>query len=545
MGNSKFQIRAPLLITIGLAAGVLLGTTMINRSNTNNEVVNSVVKFREVISNIEESYVDEVNAEQLVDDAISEMLENLDPHSIYIPRSEVEITNADLKGEFDGIGIEFNIIKDTIIVVSPLTGGPSEEVGLKSGDKIVRVDGKNVAGTGITIRGVIDLLRGPKGSKVTIGIIRGDRDETMEFKITRDKIPQYSVDTGYMIDVETGYIKISRFSATTYEEFRRELSQLTEQGLKKLIVDLQGNPGGYMDRAVNVADEFIDDEKLIVSQDGRKKRYNAEFRAYRKGLFEEGALVVLINEGSASGSEIVAGALQDHDRALIVGRRSFGKGLVQMPISLSDGSEIRLTISRYYTPSGRSIQKFYNGDMNYYHADRRHRFENGEFFSEDSITVNDSLKYKTSKGRNVYGGGGIMPDFFVPLDTTFDSPYFSSLVYNNVIREYTLEYYNKNREKLDRMSLDEYMDSFKITESMLNELIELGKKSDVRYVDKEFRRSKPLIRNRMKAYIARSLWKNEGWYRVANEFNEIYQKALDLFDEAEHLATAENLLADE
>ncbi|MBR9998615.1 MAG: S41 family peptidase [Cyclobacteriaceae bacterium] len=542
MGNTRFNISAPILVAIGLAAGVLLGATMINQGTSDHEVVNSVVKFREVISNIEKSYVDDVESEVLVNDAISKMLEKLDPHSIYIPKSDVELTNADLKGEFEGIGIEFNIIRDTIIVVSPISGGPSEGAGIKSGDKIIEVDGENVAGIGINLRGVIDRLRGPKGSEVIVGILRRKSIKLDEFKIIRDKIPQFSVDVGYMINDQIGYIKISRFSATTYDEFRKELENLKSQGLEKLILDLQGNPGGYMDRAVNVADEFIAGDKLIVSQDGRVKRYNSEYRAFKKGLFEDGPLIVLINEGSASGSEIVAGALQDHDRALIVGRRSFGKGLVQMPIPLSDGSELRLTISRYYTPSGRSIQKPYNGDMDIYHADRIQRYEHGEFFNEDSIFVNDSLIYKTSKGRTVYGGGGIMPDYFVPMDTAYDSQYFTDLFYNNVIREYTLEYFNENRESLEKMGLDEFNNEFVVTENMLHELVKLGKKVEVSFDRNEFEKSKPLIRNRIKAYIARSAWNSKGWYKVANEYNETFQEALNHFDKAEHLASTESLV---
>jgi len=542
MGNSKFQVRAPILVAIGLAAGILLGATMINQGKTKNLIISSVIKFREVISNIDKSYVDDVETNDLVDDAIVKMLEKLDPHSIYIPKSDVALTNADLKGEFEGIGIEFNIIKDTIIVVAPINGGPSEEAGLKSGDKIIEVDGENVAGIGITIRGVIDRLRGPKGSEVTVGILRLNRENLIDFKIIRDKIPQYSVDVGYMVNDEIGYIKISRFSATTYDEFKKELEDLRSQGLQKLILDMQGNPGGYMDRAVNVADEFIAGDKLIVSQDGRAKRYNAEYRAYKKGLFEDGPLIVLIDEGSASGSEIVAGALQDHDRALIVGRRSFGKGLVQMPIPLSDGSELRLTISRYYTPSGRSIQKPYNGNKESYHADRMHRFENGEYFSEDSISINDSLIYKTSKGRIVYGGGGIMPDYFVPLDTTYDSPYLSQLMYNNVIREFTLNYYNENRTELDNMNLENFNNYFVVTDRMLDQMLKLANDVNIAYNEEDFEKSKPLLKNRIKAYIARSAWNNIGWYKVANEYNEIFQEALNHFEKAEHLARTESLV---
>jgi len=296
-----------------------------------------------------------------------------------------------------------------------------------------------------------------------------------------------------------------------------------------------------MERAVDVADEFISGDKLIVTQDGRVKRYNAEFRAYRKGLFEEQPVIVLIDEGSASGSEIVAGALQDHDRALIVGRRSFGKGLVQMPIPLSDGSELRLTISRYYTPSGRCIQKPYNNGKDSYHADRMTRYENGEYFNEDSIEFIDTLKYNTAKGRVVFGGGGIMPDHFVPLDTTFSTAYLSHLLYRNAIREFTLNYYNENRERLEAMSLSDFKNNFRVTDKMLDEVIRIGESVGVTFDEQQYLISKPLIINRIKSFIARSVWNNEGWYRIANEFNEVYQEALTQFEEAEHLASAVNL----
>ncbi len=541
MGNKKFDIRAPLLIAFGLALGILIGAYLINQNNSSKMIVNSVTKFREIIGNIENSYVDEVNAEDLVDGAILDMLDKLDPHSVYIPKRDVELTNADLRGEFEGIGIEFNIIKDTILVVAPLIGGPSEAVGLRSGDKIVKVDGETVAGTGITIRDVVNALRGPKGTEVVVSIKRKNNNELIDFTIIRDKIPQYSIDAAYMINDEIGYIKVIRFASTTYEEFREKMTELTEAGMTKLILDLQGNPGGYMERAVDIADEFIPGDKLIVSQDGRVKRYNAEFRAYRKGLFEENPVIVLIDEGSASGSEIVAGALQDHDRALIVGRRSFGKGLVQMPIPLSDGSELRLTISRYYTPSGRCIQKPYTEGKDTYRADRMNRFENGEFFSEDSIEFADTLKYNTAKGRVVYGGGGIMPDHFVPLDTTLNTAYLSHLLYKNAIREFTLNYSNEHREELEAMSLAEFKNNFRVSDTMLKELIRIGESVDVTYNEQQFITSKPLIINRVKSFIARSIWNNEGWYKIANEYNEIFQEALTQFDQAEHLASAKDL----
>ena len=363
VNNSRFQIRAPMLLAAGLVIGLLIGVSIFEFKPGRSTVMNNVSRFSEVLSLINQSYVDSVNVKQLVTGAISNMLEKLDPHSIYIPKKDVELTNSDLRGEFEGVGIEFNIIRDTIVVVTALPGGPSANEGIESGDKIIKVNDENVAGIGISIRGVVDRLRGPKGSQVNVSIKRRNESELLKFTITRDKIPQYSVDAAYMINKDIGYIKISRFSSTTYDEFHSKLKELLEKGMNKLVLDLQNNPGGYMDRAVDVADEFIGNDEMIVSQKGKTDKYNAEYRAYRKGLFETEPVIVLIDENSASGAEIVAGALQDDDRALIVGRRSFGKGLVQVPMMLSDGSELRLTIARYYTPSGRSIQKPYDGSI--------------------------------------------------------------------------------------------------------------------------------------------------------------------------------------
>ena len=381
--NSKFHVRLPLLLALGLAAGMLIGATMFGGSNQ--KLKQGYTKFKEILMYINENYVDTVDTEELIDYSIDKMLEKLDPHSVYIPLKDVIAANEGLEGGFEGIGIEFNIFKDTIYVVAPLSGGPSEAVGLKSGDKIIQVDGEDVAGISIDNRGVAKRLKGKKGTEVIVKVKRRGVEKMLEFKIIRDKIPQESVDVAYMIDEKTGYIKVSRFARTTYTEFRTKLQQLTAQGMTQLLVDLRDNPGGYMDKAVKMTDELIKGNKLIVKQDGKDRRFNAKHNARIKGLFEKGSVIVLINEGSASASEIMSGALQDHDRALIVGRRSFGKGLVQMPIDLSDGSELRLTIARYYTPSGRSIQKPYSKDKrDGYALDIAKRIENGELFHADS-----------------------------------------------------------------------------------------------------------------------------------------------------------------
>ncbi len=536
--NSDFQIRLPLLLTIAVAAGILIGATMADGSTTRNNLISGYLKFKEILTFVQRDYVDEVDTDELVETAINRMLEKLDPHSVYIPAKDLELAKSQLEGEFEGIGIEFNIIKDTIYVVAPLSGGPSEEVGLVSGDKIVKVDDEVVAGVGVDNRKVFELLRGKKGTEVKVGVKRRSADDLIDFTITRDKIPQESVDVSYMIDDEVGYIKVSRFAATTYDEFHDALAELKSKGMTKLVLDLQGNPGGYMDRAINIADEMLSDNKMIVYTKGKQPRYNSEARAYREGIFENQPIIVLIDEGSASASEIVAGALQDNDRALIVGRRSFGKGLVQMPIPLDDGSELRLTISRYYTPSGRSIQKPYEAGAKEYGDDISNRFEHGELINPDSIHFEDSLKYETSKGRVVYGGGGIMPDYFVPIDTTNSRNKFLIALYStNAVREYTLLYYQNNKAKLEGMTYDEFYNNFEVSDKMLGKIVDLVDESDVEYTSEDYEAGKERLRDQVKALIARSVWGNEGAYPVYNQRNNVLQEALKLFDQAEKLAS--------
>ncbi|QSE97924.1 S41 family peptidase [Fulvivirga lutea] len=532
--NTKYQIRLPIILAIGLAAGIFLGATFSESPNIQNDLNKDIQKFKEVLTLIDKNYVDEVNTEELVEDAIEHMLGKLDPHSYYISAKDKVEANEELQGNFEGIGVEFNIFRDTIVVVTPLSGGPSEALGIQSGDQIIKIDGKDVAGVGFTNRDVQKHLKGPKGSKVTVSIKRGNRKSLIDYEIIRDKIPQYSVDASYMIDDEIGYIKISRFAATTYEEFMQAMLKLKEQGMDKLILDLQGNGGGYMNQAINIADEFIAGNKKIVYTQGKESRFNSQANSQREGMFEKGELIVLVNEGSASASEIVSGALQDNDRALIVGRRSFGKGLVQAPIDLTDGSEVRITISRYYTPSGRSIQKPYD-DKEDYSADLIARYNNGEFFSADSIHFNDSLKYETTSGRIVYGGGGIMPDYFVPLDTSANSAYLNRLFVKNVIQEYVFNYANENKAKLDEMSYKDFYDNFQVTETMRMGLATKGKEYGVKPDYEDMRKNKDLFNLHIKAQIARQIWKNDGFYPIFNQTNEVLQQAIQMFDEAENL----------
>lgn len=534
--NTKAQVRLPIIIALAIAGGIWIGATFAEPKTDRNDLKAAIYKLQEIITYINRDYVDSVNTNELVEFGIEKMLEKLDPHSSYIPAKDAALAKSQLEGNFDGIGVEFGIIRDTIYVVAPLTGGPSEKLGIQSGDQIIKVDGKTVAGTGITNNDVFTLLRGPSGSVVEVDIRRKSQKEFLKFDIVRDKIPQYSINASYMINNEIGYIKVTRFAATTYDEFKKAVTELKSQGMKKLVLDLQSNPGGYMGAAINIADEILGSNAVIVSQEGKTSRFNQKAYAVKQGIFEDGSVVVLINEGSASASEIVAGAIQDNDRGLIVGRRSFGKGLVQMPIDLSDGAELRLTIARYYTPSGRSIQKPYGDKEDDYNLDWIKRFEHGEFFSADSVKFNDSLRYETTSGRAVYGGGGIMPDYFVPLDTTMSSAYVNRLFNSDSAREFILDYLDKNKKKFDGMSFEDYYNKYQVSDEMLKGLIKVGERNKVKFDEKDFNKSKEYLKILVKANMSRTIFDDNAYYKVINDINEIYLQAIKLFDEAEKLA---------
>lgn len=534
--NTKAQIRLPIVLALAISAGIWIGATFVETKSNQNDLKSAIYKIQEVLTYINRDYVDSVDTNELAEHGIEKILEKLDPHSSYITAKDADLAKSQLDGEFDGIGIEFGILRDTIYVVAPLSGGPSEKLGIQSNDQIIKVDGETVAGTGVTIRDVFDLLRGPKGSVVNVAIKRKNQEDLIDYAITRDKIPQYSINASYMINGDVGYIKITRFAATTYDEFVKALTKLKSEGMTKLILDLQGNPGGYMGAAISVADEILSDNAVIVSQEGKLNRYNQKAFANKKGIFESGSVVVLINEGSASASEIVAGALQDNDRGLIVGRRSFGKGLVQMPIDLSDGAELRLTIARYYTPSGRSIQKPYGEGEEDYNLDWINRMDHGEFFNADSIKFNDSLKYETVKGRTVYGGGGIMPDYFVPLDTSMVSTYVNRLFGTDSHRELIMEYLENNKKSFDNVSFQEYYDNYEVSEAMLKQLIKIGERNQVGFNEKEYLKSKEYLKTLIKAHMGRSIYDDNAFYKIINDINEVYQQAIKLVDEAEKLA---------
>ncbi|MBS1506949.1 MAG: S41 family peptidase [Bacteroidetes bacterium] len=527
--NTNYQISLPLILCIGLAAGLLIGASLNTKPSSMKADNAEIEKLREVLSLVENEYVDKGKTDAVVEDAIGHILGKLDPHSAYIPAKEKVEANEDLKGNFEGIGIEFNIFHDTLVVVAAISGGPSEAVGLRPGDRIVKVGDKVIANIKLTNTDVQKYLKGPKGTEVKIEVVRKREKSPLAFTIIRDRIPQTSVDASYMIDQEIGYIKVSRFSQTTYDEFKQALEKLKKDGMKKLVLDLQGNPGGYMDQAINVADEFLPKGEKIVFTKGQETKYNEDALATDRGDFEKGSLIVLVNEGSASAAEIVSGALQDNDRALVVGRRSYGKGLVQRPFDLNDGSEVRLTISRYYTPSGRSIQKPYE-DLDAYDKDIIKRYKHGEFFHSDSIHFNDSLKYHTLNGRTVYGGGGIMPDYFVPLDTTNSSKYFNELFAANTIREFAFNYAEENKERLEKMGYTNYKDKFVVDDNLLNQLVALGEKEKVKADRKDLARNKVVFQVYLKAEIARRVWGNPSFYPIFNESNEVLQQAIKLFD---------------
>lgn len=541
--NSKSAIRLPIIISITLAAGVLLGSTFFSGGKKLTDVAKGYAKFREVLLLVENNYVDSVNTEELVDYSISKMLEKLDPHTAYFNTEEATAARSQLDSGFDGIGVEFNIYNDTVYVVTPLSGGPSEAVGIQSGDRIIKVNKEVLSAPGVTNGQVYKMLRGKRGTKVMLTIERLGLKDNMNFEVVRNRIPTYSVDAAYMVDKEIGYIKVSRFSETTFDEFKSALATLKADGLKKLVLDLRGNPGGYMERATSIADEFISGDKLLVYTEGKDSRFNRKTRSHIEGGFEQGALVVLVDEGSASASEILAGALQDHDRALIVGRRSYGKGLVQMPIKLSDGAELRLTISRYYTPSGRSIQKPYEmGKGEDYNKDLTHRYDSGEFFNADSIKFDKTKAYKTDGGRTVYGGGGIMPDVFVPRDTLMNSKYLFELYSKNIIREYALRYGNENSKKIEKQTFAEYLKSFEVTDAMISDLVKDAARSGIKLNEKELNRSKPVIKSQTKAIIGRYVYGrkrkdglNNEVYEVLNPMDNVYQNALKVFGKASEL----------
>ncbi len=517
------------MLAVSVILGILIGIYL-PRQNTSKQppfLKLKSDKLNGIINIIESDYVDSVNRNDLEDAAIPAILKKLDPHSVYIPAKDLARANEPLEGNFEGIGISFNMLTDTILVISTIPGGPSEKIGLQAGDKILYVNDSLVAGRGISDEKVMGMLKGPRGTNVSIKILRKGYKDLLTFNITRDKIPIYSVDVAYMIEKNIGYIKINNFAVTTFEEFMKGLRDLKGKGMTKLILDLRQNSGGVMEAAIQIANQFLRENQLIVYTEGRSHP-RSEARATGKGEFETGDLVILIDEWSASASEILAGAVQDNDRGTIIGRRSFGKGLVQEPIRFSDGSGIRLTIARYYTPSGRSIQKPYNNGFDQYFLDLNTRIARKELEIQDSIHFSDSLKFLTQGGRTVYGGGGIMPDKFVPLDTLEVSPYF--LKVRPLIYQFSLKYTETKRTLLKKFpeagELEKYLDK----QGLLDQFARYASQNGVKTDPEGFRISGRIIHTQIKAYIARNILDNRGFYPIWEEIDTTLKYAVKFLE---------------
>ena len=523
----KKNFIAGLLLTavLFLTATVSTGQNLANRKE--------IQKLIQTMQIIELAYVDSVDIQDIVTKTIEQVLKELDPHSAYLSVEELKKSNEQLEGSFEGIGVTFQIYHDTILVISPVPGGPSEKLGILSGDKIVKINGEDATGKDINNEWVFDRLRGKKGTSVDISIYRGKKD-LLDFTIVRDKIPLNSIDASFMATPEIGYIRLNRFSKTSQEEFVQSVTDLKSKGMNKLILDLRGNSGGLLNTAFELADEFLPAGELIVYTEGLHNP-RKDFHATSLGNFEKGKLVIIIDEASASASEIVAGAVQDLDRGIVIGRRSFGKGLVQGPFDLSDGSLIRLTTARYYTPTGRSIQRPYENGTEDYYNDFSERFKHGEYVHADSIKFPDSLKYKTRAGRIVYGGGGIMPDIFIPWDSTMFSDYFVELRRKNVLNTFTLDYVEDNRDKINRQypGFREFNKEFKITPDIIREFKETAEREGVKFDEEGWRASEALILAQIKAFIARNIWDVNAFYEVMSEIDNEYHRAIDLMEDGQ------------
>ena len=527
--NSLKQIVLPVVLALVLIVGFFIGKIRTpghpQASGRLLFIYPQTNKIEALLNLIQDEYVDTIDKNDLIEKIIPEILKNLDPHTVYIPAQDLKTANQELEGNFGGIGVQFSMQNDTVMVISVVSGGPSEKLGIIPGDRIITVNDSTIAGVNMNSDNVVGMLRGEMGTKVNVGILRRDRPQLINFEITRGSIPFYSVDVSYMITDSIGYIKVSRFARNTYQEFLTAMARLKAHNCQNVIIDLRGNSGGYLDVAISMSNEFLGKGDLIVSTEGKSiSRQNVY--ANGAGSCQNVGVTVLIDEFSASASEILAGAIQDNDRGLVVGRRSFGKGLVQQQIPLPDGSAIRLTVARYYTPSGRCIQKPYENGVEDYHRDILARFEHGEFFERDSILLDESLRYQTRGGREVYGGGGVMPDVFVPRDTSALTDYFFALRDRGLIYRFALQYTDDNRLQLQRFetvtALKKHLDSQTITE----QLIRFATRQGVPFNEAQYRRSLQQINVEVKAYIARNILDNDGFYPVFHEVDEMVKTAI-------------------
>jgi carboxyl-terminal processing protease len=527
MNNKKLQVWLPLFFSLSMLLGIFLGYKLHGNMPVSRNIFQSGGRgtIQEVFELIRTRYVDDVSLDSLGQSAIERMLTQLDPHSVFIPAKELNGVNEDLAGRFEGIGVEFNIFEDTVHVLTVLKDGPSDKAGLLPGDRFIRVGDSLVAGTGISSDGIRSLLRGPRGTEVSVMVMRAK--EQKPFKITRGFIPIYSLDAAYMLDDVTGIIRLNKFSETTYEEFMASLEKLQKQGLQELILDLRDNGGGIMDEAVEIADEFLDGNRLIVYTEG-KHTPRKEYTCRRNGLFEKGKLILLMNEGSASASEVLAGALQDWDRATIIGRRSFGKGLVQEQYNLRDGSALRLTVARYYSPLGRSIQKSYSSGVEKYNEEILDRYQNGKLVNADSNMNANGKVYTTGMGKKVYGGGGISPDVFVPLDTLYIDTSIAPLYARNTMGNFAYRYYIAHKTQFDQFKTStEFNKSYFVNDAVLDDLFAFAKKDSVQ-LNPLNEANKDRLRLRVKSLLARQQWRSEGFFEVANAEDKMIRKALEV-----------------
>ncbi|RNL84072.1 PDZ domain-containing protein [Sinomicrobium pectinilyticum] len=538
------KIWLPLLIAVALAAGVLIGGKInfedapqkLFSSNSKKEKLNRLIDY------IDYEYVDEVNTDSIVDITVNEILEKLDPHSVYIPREDHQRVAENMQGDFVGIGVSFYMYKDTLSVIRPIEGGPSIRAGIKPGDRILYADNDTLFGKDIRSRDLVNKLKGASGTPVQVKVYRRDEDSLLTFNIKRAKVPIRSVDAFYMLTDTLGYIKINRFAETTYKEFKEALNVLMRRGARELVLDLRDNPGGYMGVAEEIADEFLEEDKLILFTKNKKGEVRKTF-ATSKGDFEEGKVYVIINEKSASASEIIAGALQDNDKGVIVGRRSFGKGLVQREMALGDGSSVRLTVSRYYTPTGRSIQRSYDNGIDDYYSKFYERYHNGELASADSIHVDDSLKFTTPKGKVVYGGGGIIPDVFIPLDTNLEEEALNYILQNGFLSYFVFEYLDKDRSLFSTYDEESFLKNVVIDDKLIEEFVRYGQRNrgliGVDFSRIDFSKYKDNLKKHIKATIAEQLYGSVAHIRIINTGDNSISKVLEISRTAEEVEVAD------
>lgn len=516
-----------------LAIGLLFVLEVFSLQVSAQTLNDGTFKIGRTLGLIDQFYVDSVNLDDLTEKTIIGLLKDLDPHSTYVSAKDVKDMNEPLQGNFEGIGIQFNVLHDSIIVIETIPSGPSEKIGLHAGDRIVTINGEKVAGVKITTTGVMSRLRGPKGTTVVVGIIRKGEKGLLDFNIVRDKIPYFSIDAAYMLDNETGYVKLNKFASTTDKEFTEAIRPLKKSGMTNIVIDLRSNGGGVMSAATDLANHFFSDQKLLVYMSGRKMP-RRDFKSTGAGDLSSSRVVILTDEESASASEIFTGALQDWDRAVVMGRRSFGKGLVQNGFYLTDGSMIRLTIARYYTPTGRSIQSPYSEGYDKYMSNFFKRFTDGEMMHADSVHFPDSLKFKTLiNKRTVYGGGGLMPDVFVPVDTIFYSDYYKTLVRKAVFNTFILEYADKNRDKIKSTypSFNDFKEKFSFTDNEIQAFIKKGEDAGIKYDDKQFKISEEEILLALKALLANNFWQSNEYFRIINTNDKLIEKALKLISD--------------